>query len=207
MELQRKWAPLVSEKSELPPKLEQLVGCDATYVADMTVAAATLVDSNSLELVKVRMITERTRFPYVPGLLAFREAPSVLRAIRALRADSFVCLVDAHGLAHPRRFGLACFIGVALDRPTIGVAKSLLFGQVRGDKVLDEEGKQIAEPLTLPGRGKTIYVSVGHKVSLDDAVKIVKRCLTARGPVPISMAHDEVTKQRWQLKKSNPAYS
>jgi len=183
------------------------VGCDATYFRGTTVAAATMVDAESLHLLKVKTVTEKIRFPYIPGLLAFREAPPVLRAIRALRGNSYVCLVDAHGLAHPRRFGLACFVGVALDRPTIGVGKSLLYGSVKGRRVLDKEGYQIAELVTLPGDGKTIYVSVGHKVSLEDAVRIVKRCLTGRGPGPIIMAHDEVTRQKCQLKKSNPAYS
>lgn len=169
-------------------------------------AAATLVDYDSLDLLKITSLKEPTRFPYIPGLLAFREAPLVLRAIRALKAKSYVCLVDAHGLAHPRKFGSACFIGVTLNRPTIGVAKSLLYGWVRGKHVVDREGYPIAELVPLPDRKKTIYVSVGHKVSLKDAVEVVKRCLTPLGPAPISFAHEEVTKQKWLLKKSNPAY-
>ncbi len=195
----------MSETSYLPAKLTQLVGCDATYFSGTTLAAATLVEYEGLKLVKVTSAEERTRFPYIPGLLAFREAPAVLRAIRSLRAKSYVCLVDGHGLAHPRRFGLACFVGLALDRPTIGVAKSLLYGSVRGNKVVDKDDHQIAEVLTLPGTGKSIYVSVGHKVSLRDAVDIVKHCLTPHGPVPISLAHEEVTKQKWQVKRSSPA--
>ena len=181
------------------------MGCDATYFGETTLAAATLVDYEGLKLLRVKSIKARTRFPYIPGLLAFREAPAVLRAIRALKAKSYVCLVDAHGLAHPRRFGLACFVGLALDLPTIGVAKSLLYGSVSGNEVLDKDGYKIAEIVSLPGGGKTIYVSVGHKVSLKDAVTIVKHCLTPRGPAPISLAHEEVTKQKWGLKKSNPA--
>ncbi len=203
--LQKKLSPLVKETSDLPPKLTQLVGCDATYFGARTLAAATLVDYESLRLLKLKSVEERIRFPYIPGLLAFREAPALLRAIRALRAKSYVCLVDAHGLAHPRRFGLACFVGLALDRPTIGVGKSLLYGSLRGKEVLDRDGYPIAETLPLPGSGKTIYVSVGHKVSLKDAVDIVKHCLTPRGPAPISLAHEEVTKEKWRLKKSNPA--
>jgi deoxyribonuclease V len=183
------------------------VGCDATYFDGKTLAAATLVDYNGLHPLKIKVAMERTRFPYVPGLLAFREAPAVIRAIRALSAKSFVCLVDAHGLAHPRRFGLACFVGVALDRPTIGVAKSLLYGSVDGNRVLDEGGRQIAELIPLPDSKKTIYVSVGHKVSLKDAVEIVKHCLTTRGPAPISLAHDQVTKRKWEIKISNPVSS
>lgn len=203
--LQKKLAPLVSQTSDLPEKVTRLVGCDAAYFNGTTVSAATLVDYDSLELLTTKSFTERTRFPYIPGLLAFREGPAVLRAIRALRAKPYICLVDAHGLAHPRKFGLACLVGVALDRPTIGVAKSLLYGWVQGREVVDREGYPIAQAVQLPQSGKTIYVSVGHKVSLRDAVGIVKHCLTPRGPAPIIFAHDEVSKQKWRLKKSNPA--
>jgi deoxyribonuclease V len=203
--IQNKLAPLVSEISELPSEIRGLVGCDATYLRRTTLAAATLIDYDNLELVKMKIVKERTRFPYIPGLLAFREAPSVLRAIRMLRADSYVCLVDAHGLAHPRRFGLACFVGLALDRPAIGVAKSLLYGWIQGNRVVDNVGHPIAELLQLPESRKTIYVSVGHKISLKDAVKIVKGCLSRKGPVPINLAHEEVSRQRCLLKKSNQA--
>ncbi len=205
--MQQRLAPLISETSELPAKITSLVGCDATYVSGTTVAAAVLTEYANLRALKVKTIKEHTRFPYIPGLLAFREAPAVLRAIRPLRAASYICMVDAHGLAHPRRFGLACFIGLALDRPTIGVAKSLLYGWVKGNHVLDEHGYPIAESMVLPESGKTIYVSVGHKVSLRDAVRIVKHCITARGPVPIRLAHEEVTKEKWRIKRSNPAFS
>ena len=201
--LQKKLAPLVKEESDLPSSITHLVGCDATYFCGLTLAAATLVDYEKLELLETKSVKEKTRFPYIPGLLAFREAPSVLRAIRALGARSYVCLVDAHGLAHPRRFGLACFVGIALDRPTIGVAKSLLYGQVEGNQVVDKEGRQIAEVVPLPESRKTIYVSVGHKISLKDAVRIVKYCLSKKGPIPISLAHEEVTRQKWLLKKSS----
>jgi len=115
----------------------------------------------------------------------------------------YVCLVDAHGIAHPRRFGLACYVGLALNRPTIGVAKSLLYGQVEGSRVIDrEDGRILAELVKTPG-GKTIYVSVGHKISLEDAVLIVKHCMGSGGPVPIRLAHDEVTKRKWRIKNSN----
>ena len=203
--LQKKLAPLVKEESDLPSSITHLVGCDATYIRGTTIAAATLVDYEKLELLETKSVKEKTRFPYIPGLLAYREGPSVLRAIRALGARSYVCLVDAHGLAHPRRFGLACFVGVALGRPTIGVAKSLLYGQVEGNQVVDKEGRQIAEVVPLPESRKTIYVSVGHMISLRDAVRIVKYCLSKKGPIPISLAHEEVTRQKWLLKRSSQA--
>ncbi|HUO41750.1 MAG TPA: endonuclease V [Methylomirabilota bacterium] len=204
--LQKKLAPQVSEESELPTKIINLVGCDATYVNDRTIASATLVDYKKLKLSKTSGVEESTRFPYIPGLLAFREAPAVVHAIRCLRPKSYICLVDAHGIAHPRRFGLACFVGLALDRPTIGVAKSLLFGRVKGDTVTDNDGTTIATIIKLPESGKKIYVSVGHKISLKDAVRIVKYCLTPKGPLPIRLAHEEVTKRKCLLKRSNPVY-
>ena len=205
IELQERLAPQVSEESDLPAKISNLVGCDATYFRGITSAAATLVDYEKLNLLKTNGVEESTRFPYIPGLLAFREAPSVLRAIRGLKTRSYVCLVDAHGVAHPRRFGLACFVGLALDKPTIGVAKSLLYGRIKKDTVVDRDGTPIAVTLKLPESAKTIYVSVGHKISLKDAVRIVKYCLTSQGPIPIRLAHEEVTKRKCLLKKSNPA--
>jgi len=202
--LQGKLSPLVKETSELPSTIHSLVGCDATYFSGITIAAATQVRYADQALLKIRSTTEPTRFPYIPGLLAFREAPAVLRAIRGLHANDYVCLVDAHGIAHPRRIGLACYVGLALDRPTIGVAKSLLYGRVEGSRVVDKDGRILAEMVKTPG-GKTIYVSVGHRISLEDAVLIVKYCMGSGGPVPIRLAHDEVTKRKWQLKNSNQA--
>jgi deoxyribonuclease V len=207
IELQKKLAPQVSEESELPAKIINLVGCDATYIKGITLASATLVDYEKLKLLKTSDVEESTRLPYIPGLLAFREAPSVLRAIRNLKPKSYVCMVDAHGVAHPRRFGLACFVGLALGKPTIGVAKSLLYGRIKRDMIVDMDGSPLAAMLKLPESGKTIYVSVGHKISLKDAARIVKYCLTPQGPLPIRLAHEEVTKRKCLLKKSNPAYS
>lgn len=203
MRIQKKLAPLIIQESQLPPRIKSLVGCDATYIQDRTFAAATMVAYEDLQILKSILVRERTRFPYIPGLLAFREAPTVLRAVRALRAKNYVCLVDAHGVAHPRRFGLACFVGLALNQSTIGVAKSLLYGEVKGDFLRDVDGTPLAAILKLPGSRKTIYVSVGHKISLKDATNIVKHCLTKNGALPIRLAHEEANKQKWLLKKSN----
>jgi deoxyribonuclease V len=207
VKLQKKLAPLITENSELPPNINNLLGCDATYIQGKTLAAATLVEYETLQLLRTSMVKERTRFPYVPGLLAFREAPAVLRAIRALKAKEYICLVDAHGRAHPRKFGLACHIGLALNRSTIGVAKNLLYGRVKADRVLDRDGHPLAAILKLPNSEKTIYVSVGHKISLTDATNIVKHCLSKNGPLPVRLAHEEVNKQKWLLKRSNPLSS
>jgi len=180
-----------------------IVGCDASYIDGTTIAAAVSVNYDDLSTRSVKIIEEKTTFPYIPGLLAFREGPPVLRAVRALRLTSYVCMVDGHGVAHPRYFGLACFVGLSLDRPTIGVAKSLLFGSVERGRVVDRSGRIIAEPLNLPARRKTIYVSVGHRIGLSEAVEVVKHCITPLGPLPIRLAHEEVTRRKWQVTRSN----
>lgn len=200
--LQKQLSSLVKEKSELPSRIRSLIGCDAAYASGTAFAAAVQVDHENFSLLKISTVTEPIRFPYIPGLLAFREAPSLLRAIRGLHGREYVCLVDAHGVAHPRRFGLACFVGLALDRPTVGVAKSLLYGREKGDDVVDQEGHALARIVTTPA-GKTIYVSVGHKISLEDAVKVVRRSMASAGPIPIQLAHREVTNCKWQFKRSS----
>ena len=205
--LQQRLAPLVDTTSPLPANLQAIVGCDATYLHGRTIAAAVSVASASLSVEQSKVVTEKTTFPYVPGLLAFREGPAVLRAVRALNLGRFVCMVDGHGLAHPRKFGLACFVGLALNQPTIGVAKSLLYGTVDENRVVDTDGATIAELITLPRSGKRIYVSVGHKISLADAVGVVKRCLMAQGPLPIRLAHEEVSRRKWRIKRLNQASS
>jgi deoxyribonuclease V len=184
-----------------------MIGCDASYVDGTTIAAAVSINYDDLSTQAIKVVEEKTIFPYIPGLLAFREGPPVLRAIRALRPTSYVCMVDGHGIAHPRKFGLACFVGLTLDRPTIGVAKSLLFGSVKRSRVVDRDGRIIAEPLNLPSSGKTIYVSIGHRLGLNEAVEVVKRCVTSQGPLPIRLAHEEVTKRKWQIRRSNPVSS
>lgn len=202
--LQTKLSPLVKQTGELPTRIRSLVGCDATYSSGVTIAAATHLSYDTLCLRKIRLVSELTRFPYVPGLLAFREGPAVVRAIRGLRVKNYVCLVDAHGIAHPRKFGLACYVGLALNQPTIGVAKSRLYGRVDGNRLVDKDGSVLAELVMTPG-GKTIYVSVGHKIALEDTVSIVKHSMGPGGPVPIRLAHVEVTKERWRCKNSNQA--
>jgi deoxyribonuclease V len=195
--LQKKLASLVSQESDLPESVRYVAGADAAYSRKRGVGAAVLLDYDTLKPVEVATINARVAFPYVPGLLAFREAPVVVRALRKLGQSPDVCVVDGHGLAHPRRFGLACYVGLVLDLPTIGVAKSRLFGAEVGETLVDPDQKVVGSILRL-GK-KSLYVSVGHKVSLEDAVAIVRHCVTERGLEPILLADQEARKRRWSL--------
>ncbi len=138
-----------------------------------------------------------TRFPYVPGLLSFREVPALVAALQQVQQAPDLILCDGQGRAHPRRFGVACHLGVVLDRPTIGVAKSRLCGE--HDPVPDEKGvwvplrdggEVIGAVLRTRVGVKPVYVSVGHRVSLETAVTWVMRCVTRyRLPETTRWAH------------------
>ena len=137
-----------------------------------------------LEEVERRMARRKLRFPYVPGLLSFRESPVLLAAFARLRVSPDVILIDGHGRAHPRRFGIACHLGLLLDRPTIGCAKSILVGeavepgaQAGSTAPLVDKGEKVGVVLRTREKVRPIYVTVGHRVSLESAVRIVAQCL------------------------------
>jgi len=138
-----------------------------------------------------------TRFPYVPGLLSFREAPAALEAFSRLRTRCDLVLYDGQGIAHPRRFGIASHIGVLADVPAIGVAKSRLVGeygalpQERGAWVpLRDRGETIGAVLRTRAGVRPLFVSVGHRVSLETAIVWVMACVTCfRLPETTRQAH------------------
>jgi deoxyribonuclease V len=136
-------------------------------------------------------------YPYIPGLLSFREVPVLLAAIERLQVlpDLFLC--DGHGLAHPRRFGLACHLGVRLDHPTIGCAKTLLsghharLGTARGaTALLQEKGQTLGAVVRTRENVRPVYVSIGHRVTLQDAIAVSLGCSPRyRLPEPLRIAH------------------
>ncbi|MET0269415.1 MAG: endonuclease V [Sphingomonas sp.] len=148
---------------------------------------------------RVGAVSEVPPFPYVPGYLGFREAPALVRAWGMLAERPGLILVDGQGRAHPRRCGVASQLGVVLDVPTIGVAKSLLCGAIEGvvgpapgDRAaVVDRGETIALALRTRARATPIYVSIGHRVSLDQAAGIVLALTGGRRlPAPIRAAHD-----------------
>jgi deoxyribonuclease V len=136
-------------------------------------------------------------FPYVPGLLSFREAPPVLAAWERLRIEPDAVMLDAQGIAHPRRLGLACHVGLWLDRPCVGCAKSRLVGKydepgpAAGDtSPLTDRGEQVGVVFRSRARAKPVFVSPGHRVDLEGAVAVVRATLSGyRHPVPTRLAH------------------
>ena len=188
-------------EDKLPKKVLYVAGVDAAYVEDLAIGAVAVLDYDSLELVEVQTAMRKVAFPYIPTLLSFRELPVTLQCIRKLKTQPDVFLVDGQGFAHPYRCGFASHLGVVLGRPTIGVAKSRLIGEVgsfedRDFAYLWHEGEIIGAVLKT-STGKPIYVSVGHMISLETAIKIVRHCMRWDSvPEPIRIAHQIATSER-----------
>lgn len=151
----------------------------------ITQAAIAVLSFPSLELIESAIAQIPTTFPYIPGFLSFREIPAIIEALKKIQTTPDLILCDGQGLAHPRRFGLACHLGVLLDIPTIGVAKSLLVGkheELSLDKgswqpLIDKE-ETVGLVLRSRTKVKPIYISVGHKISLPTAKDYVMKCVT-----------------------------
>ncbi len=161
-------------------------------------AAVVALSFPGLRVVETAGAAARAAMPYVPGLLGFREVPALLAAWEKLRSKPDLVLVDGHGVAHPRRLGIAAHLGVVLDVPAIGVAKSVLVGaedpplpdEAGAETPLVWRGERIGTALRTRRRANPLYVSVGHRVSLGTAVAWVRRATnTYRLPEPTRHAH------------------
>ncbi len=189
-------------EDRLPQKIRTVGGVDVSYVGSIGIGAVTVLDYESLELLETQVATCEVKMPYIPTLLSFREIPPAMAAIKKLKIQPDVFLVDAQGLAHPYRCGFASHLGLALGKPTVGAAKSRLIGtpvKQNGRTFLVDKGEVIGEVVTTKPGAKPIYVSIGHMVSLETAVQIVKHCSKGRIPEPLLQAHNLATKQRIQL--------
>jgi deoxyribonuclease V len=190
------WARRVSAAGE-PASLRRIGGVDVHFGRDgLAWAAVALVEATGLELVASTLATAPARFPYVPGYLSFREVPAVLRALSLLEAPPDLLMVDGQGIAHPRRLGIAAHLGVITDLPTIGVAKSRLFGRfeppatARGSwSPLTARGETIGAVVRSRDGVQPLFVSVGHRIGLEPAIELTLRTVTRyRLPEPTRLA-------------------
>lgn len=193
--MQEQLASMVIEVGELPD-LRFVAGIDVAAGPPARAAVAVL-DVEVLQPVEVVVQEGALGFPYIPGLLSFREAPLILQALRQVEGPVDALLVDGQGRAHPRRFGIACHLGLLTQRPSVGCGKSLLVGhhaevpQERGSWVpVVDRGEVVGAAVrTRPGTNP-VYVSVGHMVSLESAVRLViATAAKYRLPEPIRWAH------------------
>nr|WP_307836867.1 deoxyribonuclease V [Plantactinospora mayteni] len=199
--VQDRLRPLVDLAGPGPTAPRTVAGLDVAYAedGDRLAAAVTVLDPTTLEVLDTAVATGRAAFDYVPGLFAFRELPALLTALARLTVEPELLVCDGHGLAHPRRFGLACHLGVLTDRPAIGVGKTPLVGTWAGPDrrrgswaPLRDGTEQVGRVLRTRDDVKPVFVSVGHRMDLDNACAQVLR-LTPRYRLP------ETTRQADQL--------
>jgi len=184
-------------------KIRRVGGCDVSLRKSRRstdgAAAIAVFSYPEMELLEVSAVPGCVEFPYVPGYLSFRELPLLTEAFTRLKERPDLLILDGHGLAHPRRFGVACHAGVALDIPTIGCAKSLFVGEFKPFKLLRGkrsplllDNEKVGYALCTQDGVKPIFVSPGHRISFPTAVEIVLRCAPHyRLPEPTRLAHME----------------
>ncbi len=170
IKIQEKLAKRVTTKDTVS-KIKNICAVDVSYKKDIAYCSAVVMDRKSLNQLESVNTKISVKHPYIPGLFMLRESEPILHTLKKLKTDFQLLLVDGHGQLHPRRCGLACFLGITLDVPTIGVAKSLLCGSIKGS-VVKLDGKILGAVIQKKEK-KKIFVSIGHKISLKSAVKIV----------------------------------
>lgn len=186
--------------------IKTIAGVDVGYdlQRELTKAVVAVLDYPSLELRESVIAYEKTDFPYISGLLAFREIPAILKALSCLKDAPDLLMVDGHGVSHPRRMGIAAHLGVVTNLPAIGVAKTRLTGKhdlVAEDKLsqapLTDKGETIGTVFRSKQRCNPLYIAAGHRISHQSALDITKRCITTyRLPEPTRVA-DQISK--WKL--------
>ena len=181
---------------EPPPPVSVVAGVDCAFGDGLVFAMAVVWDIGRRAVVETRALSRRLQFPYVPGLLSFREAPALRAVLARVRTPFDAVLCDGQGLAHPRRMGLACHLGLLLDKPAVGCAKSRLVGEYvepgaeRGEFTdLRHQGERVGAVLRTRTGVKPLFVSPGHRCDHRGAVELVLRCGAGfRLPEPVRLA-------------------
>ena len=209
VEKARKAQQLLSKRviceDNLPKIIKCVGGVDVAYSEEVSVGAVVVLDFNSFGLIESQTACCKAIFPYVPTLLSFREVSPTVLAIKKLQTMPDVFLVDGQGIAHPCRLGFASHLGLAIDKPTIGVAKSLLCGEVgefneEGLAPITDKGEIIGAAVVTASGEKPVYVSVGHKISLNKAISVVRHFSHRnRVPEPIREAHRIANEEKKKL--------
>lgn len=195
--------------------IEFVGGFDLAFDGKTSIAAASVIEYGTLNVLEERVLRTKTSFPYIPTFLAFREGPPISKLYKRLKTKPTIVMVNGHGYAHPYRCGLASYVGVTLNVSSIGIAASRLCGQYEKfpDRIGDwtpliSKGETIGAVLRTREKTRPIFVSVGHKVSLETAVKVAMNCIRSeKMPEPIHRAHvlaNSAKKQTSAVGRSRP---
>ena len=203
IKLQRRLAGRVLHKCiGKTPKLVAGIDCAFTKDKQRIIGCVVVLTCPQMDVVEIRHAVRKVTFPYIPGLLSFREAPVCLDAVEKLKHRPDLFMIDGQGVAHPRRLGLAAHLGLFFDKPTVGCAKSRLIGayempahQKGAYSYLRDADEIIGAVVCTRSKVKPVFVSVGHRCTLSDAISLVIECATRfRVPEPTRLADIEVAK-------------
>ena len=178
-------------------RIKRIAGADVSYFKNEMIAGAIIFEFPTLKTIEKQSFVSPVNFPYIPGLLTFREGPSLLSAFKKIKTEPDIILFDGQGIAHPRRMGIATHLGLFLNKPTIGCAKSRLcgrysnVGEKKGEYALLKENNEIlGAVLRTREKVKPIFVSPGYKIDLVNSIDIVLKCsVKYRLPLPVREAH------------------
>jgi deoxyribonuclease V len=174
IKFQEQLAKKIVMKDDFDKEIEYVCGVDVSYKKDVAYCSAVIVKKNTLEVVEVVKNKSIIKYPYIPGLFVLRESNPILHTLKLLKNPFQLLLIDGHGILHPRRCGLACYIGIVANKPTIGVAKSLLCGSLRSNSLGKYNDDVLGYAIQEEGNpNKMIYVSTGHKISLLTSIQLV----------------------------------
>ena len=193
--LQHKLAKKVITKDVVSKKFKLICGVDASYKNGKVFCAAVIFDRIKKDVVESTTSSLKDVSPYIPGLFMLKEANPIFHTLEKLEKKFDVLLVDGNGQLHPRHCGLACYVGLILDKPVIGVAKKLLCGTVQSNSKIKHDGKIVGQQIQ-QGK-KKIFVSVGNKISLKTSVNVVKELIIQKNwyPEPLRIA-DSISKSK-----------
>jgi len=182
-------------------KIRKVCGVDVSYNNETARASAVVMDAVTLDVLEHITLETKVKTPYIPGFLMLRESKPILSVLKSLKNNFDLLIVDGNGQLHPRKCGMASYLGIILNKPTIGVAKSLLCGNIKNNSI-ELNGKILGKVIENK-KGKKIYVSVGNKISLRNAVEIIKSLIKEGQwqPEPIIIA-DKCSKREFHHKIS-----
>lgn len=203
-DLQRKVTNAV-KTDDILDDIKTIAGFDITYNGDQCVCAAVVLSYPDLKIIESTHVVSKVPMNYIPGLLAFREGPVIMEAYYSLETEPDVLMIDGHGISHPEKCGVASFVGVELGKPTFGVAKKTLAGEIVDNKIIiDNEERGIL--VKTREYANPVVVSPGHFISMETAATIVQQSIVPphKMPEPVHIARRFSAKQAKKIKESEP---
>ena len=198
IKLQNEFSKRVIVRDDFDSNIEFICGVDVSYRKKTAFCSAVVINKERFEITETAISKSEIKNPYIPGLFILRESAPILQTLKLITKPFQLLLVDGHGILHPRRCGLASYIGIVTNLPTIGVAKNLLCGCVQSSNFVSHKGEILGYALKgKSNSNKIAYISVGHKISLTTSIQLVESMIRTNQfiPEPLRVA-DKLSKQQ-----------